>query len=278
MKAVVIDAFGGPESIRLAEIATPAPAPGEVVIRLTATSVNPVDWKIREGMLRTRLPHRFPLIPGWDAAGWIAALGEGVTAFDFDQPVYAFCRKDEVQWGTYAEFVAIPATAVSPAPAGLPLAAAASLPLVGLTAWQTLFAFANLQAGETVLIHAAAGGVGSVAVQLAKWAGATVIGTAGAANHQYVQDLGADHLIDYAAEDFVTVVGRLVPGGVDVALSTVGGDVLARSLDVVRPGGRLASITGLPDMNAAEARGVKAEFIFVRPHGGQLRELAALFE
>jgi len=278
MQAMVIDDFGGTDGLHLAEVESPILGPDEVLICVAATSVNPIDWKICNGALRSRFPHRFPLIPGWDACGTVADRGQNVAEFTIGQPVYALCRKPEVQWGTYAEYVCIPAKAVAPIPAGLSFAAAASLPLVGLTAWQALFDFSELQSGETALIHAAAGGVGSLAVQLAKWAGATVIATTRAENHDYVRALGADHVIDYAREDFVTAISRLTGDGVDVALSTVGGDVLPRSLQVLCPGGRLVSITGTPDQAAAAARGVKAGFVFVRPHGRQLRELTALVE
>lgn len=279
MKAMAIDRFGGPEVLHMAEVPTPAPAPGEVLIRIAATSVNPVEWKIREGMLEALFPHHFPLILGWDAAGTVAALGEGVDCFQVGQPVYAYCRKPEIQWGTYAEYVAMSAQAVAPKPGGLSFADAATLPLVGLTSWQALFDVGDLRAGEWVLIHAAAGGTGSMAVQLAKWAGAHVIATAGAANHDYVRGLGADHVIDYGAEDFVRAVEQIVPGGgVDMAYANVGGDVLPRSLAATRQGGRLVSIVNTPDADQAQARNVAASFHFVTPNGRELRQLAALVE
>ena len=197
MKAIVIDAFGGPDRLRAAEVPTPKASAGEVVIELACTSVNPVDWKIREGMLSGLFPHTFPLILGWDAAGTVSDTGEAVNEFSVGDRVYAYCRKPTVQWGTYAEYVAVPASAVAAMPANLSFAEAAAIPLVGLTSWQVLFDAANLRAGQTVLIHAGAGGLGSIAIQLAKNAGATVFTTASAANHEYVRSLGADHVIDY---------------------------------------------------------------------------------
>ena len=150
MKAMVIDAFGGADQLHGAEVATPTPGPNEVLIKLAATSVNPVDWKIREGYLAKMLPHHFPLILGWDAAGTIAAVGTAVSSFNVGDSVYAYARKPDVQWGTYAEYVALDASAVALAPRDIPLEAAATLPLVGLTSWQVLFDAAKLEAGQTI--------------------------------------------------------------------------------------------------------------------------------
>lgn len=278
MKAMVIDGFGGPEVMRLTEIATPAPGPGEVLIRIRATSVNPVEWKIREGGLARLFPCLFPLVLGWDAAGTIAALGEGVTGFEIGDRVWSYCRKPDIQWGTYAEYVTMTADAVAPMPANLSFAQASTIPLVGLTSWQSLFDVAEIRPGQTVLIHAGAGGIGSLAVPLAKWAGATVIATARAANHDYVRGLGADHVIDYTAEDFVTATRALIPEGVDMVFGTVGGEVLTRSYEVVRPDGILVSITDKTDKDEAERRGIRVKYVFVQPNGAQLRRLAGLVE
>jgi NADPH2:quinone reductase len=275
MKAIVIDEFGGPDKLREAELETPEPGPGEVRIRLSHTSVNPVDWKIREGRLQTRFPHEFPLIVGWDAAGTVDKLGEGASGFAVGDRVYAYCRKPVIRWGTYAEFVTVPAAAVAPMPERLTPAEAATIPLVGLTAWQSLFDTAQLAAGQTVLIHAAAGGVGGIAVQFAKSVGARVIGTASAANHAYVRSLGADEAIDYAGEDFVAAVRKLVPGGVDVVFDTVGGDTQARSYAALKKGGMLVSITAPPDAAEAEKHGVRPGYVFVSPNGEQLRRIGA---
>ena len=278
MKAMVIDSFGGPEVMSLTDIPTPAPAPGEVLIRIRATSVNPVEWKIREGALSRLFPCRFPLILGWDAAGTIAALGEGVTGFEIGDRVWSYCRKPDIQWGTYAEYVTMSADAVAPMPANLSFGQASTIPLVGLTSWQSLFDVAEIRPGQTVLIHAGAGGIGSLAVPLAKWAGATVIATARADNHDYVRGLGADHVIDYTTEDFVAATRALVPEGVDFAFGTVGGEVLTRSYEAVRTGGILVSITDKTDKDEAERRGIRVKYVFVQPNGIQLRRLAGLVE
>ncbi|MDO8607225.1 MAG: NADP-dependent oxidoreductase [Phaeospirillum sp.] len=278
MKAMVINAFGGAEAMSMTEVATPVPGPGEVLIRIRAASINPVEWKIREGGLARLFPCKFPLILGWDAAGTIAALGDGVTGFAIGERVWSFCRKTDIQWGTYAEYVAMPAGSVAPMPTNLSFAEASTIPLAGLTAWQSLFDVAALRPGQSVLIHAGAGGVGSMAVPLAKWAGATVIATARTENHDYVRSLGADHVIDYATADFVAATKALCPEGVDMAFGTVGGEVLTRSYAVVKPGGLLVSITDKTDKAEAERRNIRVKYVFVQPNGQQLRRLAGLVE
>lgn len=277
MKAMVIDAFGGADKLRIAEMPTPEPGPGEVLIKVACAAVNPVDWKIREGMLEGLFPHAFPLILGWDAAGVVTVLGAGVSEFALGDRVYAYCRKPLVQWGAYAEFIALPADHVAPMPKSLSFAEAASIPLVGLTSWQSLFDAGELQAGQTVLIHAGAGGTGGKAIQFAKHAGATVLTTASAANHDHVRELGADHVIDYRTENFVDAVKRVEPDGVDLAYVTAAG-IIADTMTALRPGGRLVSIVEQPDREHAARRSVTASFVFVEPSGAQLRDIAALVE
>lgn len=278
MRAVVIHQFGGRDQLQLAEVPTPAPGRREVLIRIHAAGVNPVDWKIREGLLRSRLPHQFPIIPGWDVSGVIASTGPGARRFQPGDAVYAYARKPIVKDGTYAEFVVLPEAAVALKPARLDFAEAAAVPLAALTAWQSMFDAAGLKRGQTVLIHAAAGGVGGFAVQLARWKGARVIATASAANHVYVRALGAQHVLDYRQEAFVEGVRRLVPEGVDVAFDTVGGEVQKQSAHAVRPGGCLVSILAFADEAAIRARGVVPRYVFVSPHALQLKRLAGLID
>ena len=278
MRAMVIDGFGGADRLHPAEMPAPAAAAGEVLIRVAAAGVNPVDWKIREGSLEALFPHRFPLILGWDAAGTIAALGDGVEGFAVGDRVWAYCRKPKVQGGTYAEFVVMTADAVAPMPVRLDFEQAASTPLVGLTSWQVLFDTAALTSGQSVLIHAGAGGIGSMAVQLAKTAGANVVATASAANRVYVRELGADHVIDYTAGDFVSATRALFPDGVDVVFDTIGGETLTRSYRVLRRGGFLVSIVDEPSEEEAARAGVRQAFVFVSPSGTQLRRIAALVD
>jgi len=276
MKAILCDQFGGSEVMRLAEIDTPSPGPGEVLIRIHAAGVNPVDWKIREGGLARLFPCKFPLIPGWDAAGTVAALGDGVTGLSLGERVWAFCRKPDIQWGTYAEYVVMSADGVAGMPAGFTFAQASTVPLAALTAWQSMLEVAQLRPGQSVLIHAGAGGVGGFAVSIAKWVGAKVIATAKAANHDYVRALGADHVIDYSTSDFVAATRALAPEGVDMAFGTVGGEVLTRSYETVKPGGILVSITDKTDRELAERLGIRCKYVFVKPDAGHLRRLAGL--
>lgn len=278
MQAMVIDGFGGVDRLHPAELPVPAAAAGEVLIRIAAAGVNPVDWKIREGHLAALFPHRFPLIPGWDAAGTVAAVGADVADFAVGDHVWAYCRKPTVQGGTYAEFVVMTARDVAPMPVQLDFQHAAAMPLVGLTSWQALFDTAGLISGQSVLIHAGAGGIGSVAVQLAKSAGAKIVATAGSANRAYVRDLGADHVVDYTAGDFVSAVRVLFPDGVDVVFDTIGGDTQQRSYRVLRRNGFLVSIVDEPREEEAAGFGVRAAFVFVSPNGGQLRKLAAMVD
>jgi len=229
-------------------------------------------------LLRTVLPHRFPIIPGWDAAGTVEALGSEVRGFAVGDRVYSYCRKPVVQWGTYAQFVTMTASAVARMPASIDFAQAAGIPLVGLTSWQALFDAGGLRAGQTVLIHAGAGGLGSIAVQLAKHAGARVIVTASAANHEYVRSLGADFAIDYNRESFVDVVRAHHPEGVDLVYATVSGSVLAESYKTLKKGGTLVSVTGRPTDADAARWGVRVAYVFVRPNGEQLGRLADLLD
>jgi NADPH2:quinone reductase len=278
MKAMVINAFGDSSRLEIAEVPNPEAQADEVLIRVAYAAVNPVDWKIREGMLEGVFPHRFPLILGWDAAGTVAAVGRAVIGFQVGEKVYAYSRKPIVQWGTYAEYVAMASSAVAPMPSNLTFAQAAAIPLTGLTSWQALFDTGQLKAGQSVLIHAGAGGTGGMAIQLAKYAGATVLTTASAGNHEYVRSLGADDVIDYQRESFVEVIKDKSPDGVELAYVTVGDDALRNTYRVVKPGGVLVSIVEAPDVEEARRRGIRASFVFVEPNGAQLREITRLIE
>ena len=278
MRAMVIDQFGGREELHVADVPKPSPGRKEVLIRVKAAGVNPVDAKIRQGLLRARLPHQFPIILGWDVAGEVEALGPGVRGFKPGDAVYAYARKPIVKDGCYAEYVVLPESAVALKPVSAGFAEAAAVPLAALTAWQSLFDAAGLKRGHTVLVHAAAGGVGGFAVQLARARGARVVATASAANHEYVRSLGVRQVIDYRSEDFVAATRRLFPGGVDVAFDTVGGEVQRRTAEAVKPGGVLVSILAFEDEAGVRARGVEPRYVFVSPQAGQLKRLARLVE
>lgn len=278
MKAVFFSEFGGIEVLRSGEVADPHPGAGEVRICIRTAGVNPVDFKIRKGLLQGRLPHEMPIIPGWDAAGVIDEVGEGVTACKAGDEVFAYCRKPVIQFGCYAEYVVVPADFVAAKPKNASFSQAASIPLAALTAWQSLYDAAELKAGQTVLIHAGAGGVGGFAIQLAKLRGAHVITTASAANHAYVRELGADEVIDYHSMDFREAVKAVHPDGVDAVYDTLGGEVQVKSADVIKPGGIMVSILAYVDEPAIQAKGIQTRYVFVSPNSSQLRELATLFD
>ncbi|MEP7334853.1 MAG: NADP-dependent oxidoreductase [Actinomycetota bacterium] len=269
MRAIGIHEFGGRDKLQPLEISEPKVPPDFVKIRVRAAGVNPVDWKLREGRLEPRFPVIFPVVPGWDAAGVVAEVGPAVTEFAPGDEVYAYCRKHFIGEGTYAEYVSVPDAYVARKPESLSFEQAAAIPLAGLTAYQALFLAAGLTAGERVLVSAAAGGVGSFAVQLAIDAGAEVIGVASEPHRERVLELGAYEMID-RSRDVVEAVREFVPEGVDVAFDLYGDERLG---DAVRDGGRLVSIAAPPSYRE---RGVVPSYVFVRPDGEQLEELSAL--
>jgi len=222
------------------------------------------------------MPHEFPLILGWEASGTIKELGKSAKHFKVGDEVYFYGRKETIKEGTYAEFICVDAANVALKPKSLSYAQAASIPLAGLTAWQALFDSANLKKGETVLIHAGAGGVGGFAIQFAKNAGAKVITTASQENHAYVKKLGADEVIDYKKDNFATKLKSLNPNGVDVIFDTVGGKTFHDSLSLLKPGGRIVSLLEKIDAEEANKRNIKASYIFVSPNATQLKEIADL--
>jgi NADPH:quinone reductase-like Zn-dependent oxidoreductase len=271
MKAVCIYSYGGPGVLVFEDAPRPHPGDGEVLVRVHAAGINPVDWKIREGHLKDMLHHTFPLVLGWDVSGVVEALGTGVHRFKVGDEV--FSRPDILRDGAYAEFIVIKESEVALKPKSIDHLHAAVLPLAGLTAWQTLFVAAALSPGQRVLIHAAAGGVGHIAVQLAKWKGVHVIGTAAARNHDFVRLLGVDQVIDYDTERFEEVVQP-----VDVVLDTMGGEIQTRSLKTLKPGGILVSIVNPPSAELAAAQGVRQAFVFTQPNAAHLAEIAKLVE
>ncbi|WP_441251133.1 NADP-dependent oxidoreductase [Kitasatospora sp. McL0602] len=272
MRAIGQDEFGGPEVLRPVELARPVPGPTEILVRVHAAGVNPVDWKTR---LWGGLGSTPPFVLGYDVSGVVEAVGMGVRLFAPGDEVYGMPGFPRLPGG-YAEYVAAPARQFAPKPAGLDHAEAAALPLAALTAWQALVDLAGLRPGQRVLVHAAAGGVGHLAVQIAKALGAYVIGTASAGKHDFVRGLGADEVVDYTAVDFETVVAE-----VDVVLDPVGGGYGERSLKVLRDGGTLVSLTH-PDEDAlaavAAGRGIRAGFMLVEPDRRALLAVTELVE
>lgn len=277
MKAVTIENFGGVEQLKLAEMPTPTAAADQVQIEVSHASVNPIDWKIREGLTKDLFPAKFPMILGWDAAGTISAVGSAVKGFKVGEKVFTYSRQPAINWGTYAEYVCVPAEHVARIPEGLTMAQAASIPLSGLTAWQALFDIGKLKSGESLLIHAGAGGVGGFAIQLAKWRGARVFTTTSASNADYVKGLGADVAIDYTAGAMAQEAKRASPGGFDLIFDCVGGEALKASWELVKSGGRLITIVNWNiDKERGKRSDITATFALVSPNGKQLEEIAQL--
>lgn len=271
MKAIQIHGYGDSSALSYDEVSRPEPEADDVRIRVHASGVNPVDWKIRAGYLASMLPLKFPAILGWDVSGVVDKLGSAVTGLSVGDAVYA--RPDIARAGTYAEYVVVRASEVAPKPKSVSHVEAAAVPLAALTAWQSLFDAANLQAGERVLIHAGAGGVGSFAIQFASVTGAEVIATASAANKDLVVSLGADQFVDYRSERFEEVVAP-----VDVVIDTIGGDTQARSLQLLKAGGRLVSVVQTPDADKLTAIGASGSLVMVQPSSSQLIKIANLID
>ena len=278
MRAMAINNFGGSEQMSLMDLPRPVPGKGEVLIRIRAAGVNPVDAKIRAGLLRFRMPHMFPVIPGWDASGVVEEAGEGCRRLKVGDEVFAYCRKPVIMHGAYAEYIAVDERNAALKPRSLSHEEAAAIPLSALTAWQSLFDAAGLRRGQSVLVHAAAGGVGGYAVQMARWKGAKVVATASGPNHEYVNSLGVRRVIDYTSTDFVSAVREFFPEGVDVAFDTVGGEVQNRSAAAVARGGTLVSILAYTREAELRAMGIQCKYVFVRPDGRQLARIASLID
>jgi len=268
MKAIRIHQYGGPEVLAEVEMQRPTPGPDEVLIKVQAASVNPIDWKLRAGYAKEVFPLTFPATLGWDVSGTIEAAGANVTRFKSGEEVYAL-----IKGGGYAEYAVAKETEVAPKPRTLDHVHAAAVPVAGLTAWQALFEVAQLSAGQKVLIHAAAGGVGNFAVQLAKARGAYVIGTASSKNQAFLRELGVDKVVDYQTTRFEEVVHD-----VDVVLDTIGGDTQERSFKVLKKGGILVSLVQPPSQESAAKYGVRAQFYGGHASSSDLAEIAKLID
>jgi NADPH:quinone reductase-like Zn-dependent oxidoreductase len=295
MKAFIVDRYKSNSALRLGEMPEPEVRDHDVLVVIHAASLNPLDAKIRDGEFKLILPYRLPLILGNDVAGVVVRVGSKVRRFKSGDEVYARPRKDRI--GTFAELIAMDEADVALQPKNLTMDEAASIPLVGLTAWQVLIERANLKKGQKLLIHAGSGGVGTFAIQLAKHIGATVATTTSATNVDLVRSLGADVVIDYKKEDFSKVLS-----GYDVVLNSLGRDMLEKSFNVLKPGGKLISISGPPDVafakenglnwflqqvmrllslsirRKAKRHGVTYSFVFMRADGEQLGKITSLIE
>jgi NADPH:quinone reductase-like Zn-dependent oxidoreductase len=268
MKAIRIHQYGGPEVLAQVEMQRPAPGANEVLIKVKAASVNPVDWKLRAGHVKEIFPVTFPATLGWDVSGTVEETGSGVTAFKRGDEVYALLKG-----GGYAEYATADEAVVARKPRTLDYVNAAAVPVAGLTAWQALFEVAQLSSGQKVLIHAAAGGVGNFAVQFANAKGAYVIGTASSKNQAFLRELGVDQAVDYQKTRFEDVVLD-----VDVVLDTVGTDTQERSFKVLKKGGILVSIVQPPSQELAAKYGVRALFYGAHASSSNLAEIAKLID
>ncbi|MEU5636258.1 NADP-dependent oxidoreductase [Streptomyces rishiriensis] len=270
MKAISYSRYGGPETLVYGDVREPKVGPDSVLVKVRAAAVNPVDWKCREGHLDPMLDAVFPVVPGWDVSGVVVQLGVSVAEYAVGDEVIGYVREDFLSRGTFAEYVAAPVRTLARKPRHLTWEEAAGLPLTGLTAYQVLTGALQVKRGETVLVHAAAGGVGSMAVQLARHLGARVIGTASEANHDFVRSLGGEPVAHGAG--LAERVRGLAPEGVDAAFDTVGGESLKVSANLLAPEGRLVSIAD------GEVIGYGGRYYWVRPDAEDLTRVAELAE
>jgi len=295
MRALTVERYGDKAGVRVGEVPDPEVGADDVLVRIHAASVNPLDRMIRDGEMKTILPYKVPFVLGNDLAGVVIEVGSAVTRFTVGDEVFARPDKDRI--GTFAELIAVHQDDVALKPASLTMEEAASLPLVGLTSWQALVERAHIQPGQKVLIHAGSGGLGTIAIQLAKQLGAHVATTASTANVDLVKHLGADVVVDYKKQAFETVLHDY-----DVVLDSLGGQTLQKSLEVLKPGGKVISVAGPPDAafarelganpvirlamsalsfrirRAGRRRNVTYSFLFMKASGDQLRELTPLVE
>jgi NADPH:quinone reductase-like Zn-dependent oxidoreductase len=294
MKAFVVEHYGE-DGLRAADVPEPELGDGDVLVKVSAASVNPLDKMVRNGEFKRLLKYRTPFVLGHDGAGVVTRVGSAVREFQVGDEVYA--RPRDLRIGTFAEYIAIDQDDVAPKPASLTLHEAAAVPLVSLAAWQALVDRAHVKSGQKVLVHAGSGGLGSTVIQLAKHLGATVATTARGKNAELVRSLGADVVIDYKKQDFADVLS-----GYDVVLDSLGGETLEKSLTILKPGGQAIGVAGPPDPGFAkqprapkfigvvmgllsrkvrkQARklGVNYSFLFMQANGTQLRELASLYD
>jgi NADPH:quinone reductase-like Zn-dependent oxidoreductase len=271
MKAVVVHEYGGPEVLKYEDVPRPEPKENEILVKVIAAGVNPVDSAARSQKFAQFLNIKLPAIPGYDIAGVVEKTGASATKFKAGEPVYAYIALDK--GGAYAEYALATEKETSPKPKSLNYVEAAAVPLVSLTAWQALIDTAKLSAGQTVLIHGGSGGVGSFAIQIAKAKGAKVIATASTPNQDLLKQLGADVAIDYTKQKFEDVAKD-----VDVVLDSVGKDTLARSYGIVKKGGFIVSIVARPDPAELEKYGIKGSPLSVEPNADELAEIGRLID
>jgi len=271
MKAVVIHEYGGPEVLKYEDIPRPEPNDDQLLIRVIAAGVNPVDGMIRSGMFAKEGNRVFPIILGGDVAGVVEKVGSKITKFKAGDPVFAYVSLDNS--GGYAQYALVTEREAAPKPKSLTYVEAAAVPVVAMTAWQALVDTAKLSGGQTVLIHGGSGGVGSFAIQIAKARGAKVIATASTANQDFLKQLGADVAIDYTKQKFEDVAKD-----VDVVLDSIGRNTLARSYAVVKKGGIIVSLVARPKESELEKHGIRGTALNAEPNSGELAEIGRLID
>ncbi|MEM6583309.1 MAG: NADP-dependent oxidoreductase [Pseudomonadota bacterium] len=279
MKAVYYTDHGDADVLQVGELPMPPLADDEVMVQVAATSVNPIDRRLRGGELQEYIPRTFPVVPGWDVTGRVVAVGDAVTGYEVGDNVVGLSFIWSIQHGTYAEYAPVRASFLAHKPDNLSFEQVAGLPLVSHTAWQSLFEFGELKSGQSVLIHAGAGGVGSVGIQMAKHLGAKVYTTASRKNHDYVESLGADVVIDYQNEDYASVIREAEPDGLDVIVQSLLNDAISEeSIGLVKDGGAVVYLNNEPPQTPEiEERNIRSEFLHHRADGEQLAELLALY-
>jgi NADPH:quinone reductase-like Zn-dependent oxidoreductase len=271
MKAIVIHEYGGPEILKYEDVPRPEPQDDQLLIRVVAAGVNPVDGMIRSGLFAKDGSRAFPIILGGDVAGVVEKIGSKVTKFKAGDPVFAYVSLDNS--GGYAQYALVKEGEAAPKPKSLTYVEAAAVPIVALTAWQALIDSAKLSAGQTVLIHGGSGGVGSFAVQIAKARGAKVIATASTANQDLLKELGADTAVDYTKQKFEDVAKD-----VDVVLDSIGKDTLARSYGMVKKGGFIVSLVARPNQAELDKHGIRGAALSVEPNSDELAEIGRLID
>ncbi len=271
MKAIQIHQFGGTAELKYEDAPMPKINPDDVLVKIYATSINPVDWKVRQGAMKGRMEFKFPLILGWDVSGVITEVGNDVKDFKVGQEVYA--KPDITRNGTYAEYVAVKANEIAAKPASVSHEEAATIPLAGLTAWQGIFDHGKTEPGQKILIHGASGGVGTIALQLAKWKGAYVIATSSTKNIEFLKELGADEVIDYQQQKFENELKDL-----DFVFDTIGGDTQKKSVAVLKPGGILVSTVMVEDEQPFKDKKIRIMRFMAQSEPEQLKQMADLID
>jgi NADPH:quinone reductase-like Zn-dependent oxidoreductase len=275
MKTSYYSEFGELDNIKTGTLDKPEPGEGEVLVQIKAAGVNPVDAAAAKGMLKDAIPSGFPSIPGWDMAGIVKKRGYSARRFNEGDEVYAYARRPKIQHGTFAEYIVLPESYLAKRPEKISMEEAGGIPLVGLTAYQSLFDAGKLTQGQTLLILGASGGVGTLAIQLAKAHGAHVIGVASKSNHEYMKELGADHTIDYNDNHVGEAVNNIAPDGVDIIFHCSRGETLNQVMEksVLKKGGHLISITNSnPEIN----EDINFQYVFVEPNSTQLQHIQEL--